>query len=146
MPRITIIGKDDQPYKLYAKRPAKPAPGILPEGDLIKRDDQPGESLWTRDIALRRYPRIVAHMIAESLGYFTPSSAAKALADALNGHENWCEFIHSCYAGDPVKMVRRAIALRKNHTGYTAEYEKGIALAVYEIEGMSDPMALAGWF
>jgi hypothetical protein len=29
--------------------------------------------------AIRRWPRIVAHLIAESLGYFTPEGAANAL-------------------------------------------------------------------
>ncbi len=39
----------------------------------------------TRDDTMQRYPRLVGHMICESLGYFTPESAANALASYIKG-------------------------------------------------------------
>ncbi len=45
---------------------------------------------------LERYPRICAHVIAESLGYAVPLVAATILKDAHNDNENWCEWIDAC--------------------------------------------------
>ena len=47
----------------------------------------------TRDDYLRRYPRICAHIIAESLGYAVPDVAAQILKDAKERRENFCEWI-----------------------------------------------------
>ena len=44
---------------------------------------------------MRRYPRITAHIIAESLGYATPTRAALILNDAKHRRENWCEWAKS---------------------------------------------------
>jgi uncharacterized protein (DUF433 family) len=44
---------------------------------------------------MERYPRITAHIIAESLGYATPSCAARILKDAREGKKNYCEWIYS---------------------------------------------------
>ena len=42
---------------------------------------------------MRRWPRLTAHLIASSLGYATPTCAARILKDAKEGRENWCEWI-----------------------------------------------------
>jgi hypothetical protein len=74
----------------------------------------------TAEGILRRCPRIVAHVIAESLGYATPTLAAKIVADAADGRENWCEWIAACYGGDPRAPVSDAIRRRHTHHGYIA--------------------------
>ena len=45
----------------------------------------------------KRWPRITAHIIAESLGYAVPDVAAMIVQDALLGKENHCEWIVFCY-------------------------------------------------
>ena len=98
----------------------------------------------TRDEALRRWPRIVAHVIASSLGYATPSLAAKIVADAHDGRENWCEWIASCYGGDAKKAVERAIRRRRSHTDYMASYPQALALVRHSIESGEEPL-FASW-
>ena len=55
---------------------------------------------------MERYPRITAHIIAESLGYATPTCAARILKDAMEGKENHCEWIYSCYNKNLFKLFR----------------------------------------
>ena len=71
----------------------------------------------------RRYPRVVAHVIAESLGYATPACAAGIVLDAIRGRENWCEWIYSCYGRDPRKALSATVQKRRCHKGYLAEYK-----------------------
>ena len=75
----------------------------------------------TRAEVLRRYPRVVAHVIAESLGYATPSLAARIVADAKDGRPNYCEWIAGCYRGDPRAAVKDAVARRHRHQGLARE-------------------------
>ena len=97
------------------------------------------------DDYLRRYPRICAHIIAESLGYATPVKAALILKDAAEGNENWCEWIYSCYGRDPRLAVRDAIRNRHSHAGYMAEY--AIAKAVVDRYNRTGEEPLfASWF
>ena len=128
---------------LYKNRPPKPALARLPQ---IVKTHQPGDpSPWDAGTALRRYPRLIAHMICQSLGYFTPTGAAVALADALNGHENWSEYIFSCHGRDPTHVVRRAIQGRRTHRGYMAHYPQALAIVAREILTGEQPL-LASWF
>ena len=99
----------------------------------------------TRIEVLRRYPRVVAHVIAESLGYATPSLAAKIVADALEGKPNYCEWIASCYRGDPRPAVKNAIARRHHHQGYMASYRQALELVRQYIETGEQPL-FASWF
>lgn len=99
----------------------------------------------TREEALRRWPRIVAHIIAESLGYATPDLAAKIVADAHDGRENWCEWIACCYRCDPRKAVEKAIRYRHSHRGYMAHYPQALALVRRLIE-TGEQSLLASWF
>lgn len=94
---------------------------------------------------LARYPRLCAHVIAESLGYATPSLAARILKDAHEGRENWCEWIVSCYRGDPRAAVEAAIQHRHHHRGYMASYEQALRLVRHELETGEGPM-FASWF
>ena len=99
----------------------------------------------TRTEALRRFPRVVAHVIAESLGYATPSLAARIVADAHEGRPNYCEWIASCYGSDPREAVRNAIARRHRHRGYMAEYRQALELVRHYAETGEQPL-FAAWF
>jgi len=102
------------------------------------------EDLSIKEV-MARYPRITAHIIAESLGYATPSCAASILRDAIQGKENWCEWIYSCYDRDPKKAVRNAIRNRHTHDGFMAEYKLALALVKHAIEKNEEPL-FASWF
>jgi hypothetical protein len=102
------------------------------------------EDLSIKDV-MKKYPRITAHIIAESLGYATPSCAAGILRDAKEGKENWCEWIYSCYERDPKKAVRNAIRNRHHHQGFMAEYKLALALVKRAIEKNEEPL-FASWF
>ena len=94
---------------------------------------------------LRHYPRIVAHIICESLGYATPTRAARILMDAHQREQNWCEWIYSCYSCDPRPAVRNAIRSRHYHKGYMADYRQARAIVERAIRSGDEPL-LASWF
>ena len=94
---------------------------------------------------MHRYPRVVAHIICESLGYATPSCAAGILKDAHEDRENWCEWVYSCYNRDPQVPVLNAIRHRHTHHGYMAEYMLARALVQRAIETGDEPI-FASWF
>ena len=106
------------------------------------KDDK--AKLSTKDV-MGRYPCITAHIIAESLGYATPSRAAAILRDAIQGKENWCEWIYSCYNRDPSKAVQNAIKSRHYHRGFMAEYKLALALVKRAIDKDEEPV-FASWF
>ena len=94
---------------------------------------------------LLRCPRLVAHVIAESLGYATPALAAKIVADGAAGRPNWCEWIYSCYGGDARKVVQAAIQSRHHHRGYMADHRAALAL-VRRFAKTGDQPLFASWF
>lgn len=94
---------------------------------------------------MKKYPCITAHVIAESLGYATPSCAARILKDAREGEKNYCEWIYSCYTSDPLKAVHDAIRNRRYHTGFMADYKRAQALVKRSIETGEEPL-LGSWF
>ena len=98
----------------------------------------------TREV-LRRYPRICAHIICESLGYATPSVAASILLAVIEGKEHWCEWIAACYGCDPRPAVANAIRTRHYHKGYMADYGHALALVMRAIKEGREP-ELASWF
>jgi len=102
------------------------------------------EDLSIKDV-MKKYPRITAHIIAESLGYATPSCSAAILRDAIQGKENYCEWIYSCYNADPKKAVQNAIKHRHHHEGFMAEYKLALALVKRAIETNDEPI-FASWF
>jgi len=145
MPRLENIQKDEKPYSFYDKRGPRPAAAKIHKGELGKVGED-RDYLWTPEQCLQRYPRIVGHIICDSLGYAMPLVAARILANAMNGEENWCEWIYSCYGRDPRKAVRSAIERRQHHSGYMAEYFNAMVLIGRELEGIGDPNAFAAWF
>jgi hypothetical protein len=94
---------------------------------------------------MKKYPRITAHIIAESLGYATPSRAAAILRDAKERRQNYCDWIYSCYGGDPLPAVRNAIKNRHYHKGYMAEYKLAKKLVDRAIETGDEPI-FGSWF
>lgn len=97
------------------------------------------------DQYLRRYPRVVSHIICESLGYATPQLAAMILRDAKLGRENWCEWLYSCYSRDPRRAVRDAIRNRHHHRGYMADYRTAWHIVRRAIDDNQHPL-FASWF
>lgn len=56
----------------------------------------------TQEEVLRRYPRLVAHLICESLGYLTPKSAANWILADKSHNPFWCEWsVHMVQSCDP---------------------------------------------
>ena len=102
------------------------------------------EELSPKEI-MKKYPRITAHIIAESLGYATPSCAARILKDAREGRENYCEWVYSCYTTDPLKAVHDAIRNRHYHTGLMADYKRALGLVKRSIKTGQEPL-LGSWF
>lgn len=94
---------------------------------------------------MRRYPRLTAHVICASLGYATPSTAARIIADAKAGRENYCEWIYACYKGDPRNAVRHAFELRHHHRGYMADYQQARLLVERAIATSKEPL-FGSWF
>lgn len=94
---------------------------------------------------MKRYPGLTAHIIAESLGYATPSCAARILNDAREHRENCCEWIYSCYGSDPLPAVRNAIRNRHNHKGFMAEYKLALTLVRNALDTGDKPL-FASWF
>jgi len=94
---------------------------------------------------MRKWPRVTAHVICESLGYATPSKAALIILDAINDRENWCEWIYSCYGCDPRKAVRYAIQTRHYHKGYMADFHQAYALVRRYLASGDEPI-FASWF
>jgi len=112
-----------------------------------------------RDI-FKKYPRLVAHLICESLGYFCPLSAANAIVSYLEGRPFACEwYSHMCSCRgkgyfDKETLLKigkdtlgSAFRNRHRHKGYMAEYKQAQTLVKRELEheGISVGM-LASWF
>lgn len=91
-------------------------------------------------------PCLTAHLIAESLGYFTPESAAKAIACYTKGEGFFCEWFYDwgerrLASGntecdglrETIKEVgelvlRNAIRRRNHHGGPVVEFKQALAL------------------
>lgn len=114
----------------------------------------------TQREVLRRYPRLTAHLICQSLGYFTPLSAANAICAHLEGRAFSCEwYSHMCSCRGMGLFheqtlldvgrdtLRRAFEGRHRHKGYMAEYQHALALVKAELaeKGKTSGM-LAAWF
>lgn len=94
---------------------------------------------------IARYPSFVAHLICTSLGYCTPSSAARIILDYLNGRENWCEWIYSCYNCKPRRPIEETAVSRHTHKGYMADYHAAIAVVGRYLLDDKEPL-FASWF
>jgi len=130
---------------------------------------------YTRKDMMRMYPHIVAHLICESLGYFTPEGAAYALACHVNNEPHFCEYFSHCagartfqtpdrmmlcgdgqmrYSDEGYRAALRevcsekikwAFKTRHSHKGYMADYGRALALVNHVRDGGRGP-DLASWF
>ena len=114
----------------------------------------------TQREALQKYPRLIAHMICESLGYFTPGCAANAVARYIDGETFACEwYSHMCgcrgkgyfdreeLAKVGKDVITSSFTRRRSHKGYMASYAQALSLVKAELEreGCTSNM-LASWF
>ncbi len=97
----------------------------------------------SQDDAILRWPRIISHIICHSLGYATPRMAASVLLAARRGQQHHCEWIASCYGGDPMPAVMAAIRDRHHHRGYMADYSQARRITAQAAAG-AHPL-LASW-
>jgi hypothetical protein len=136
----------------------------------IHRDPEKGEIcsdfkiVWTQEACLRKYPRVVAHLICCSLGYFTPQSAANAISFYKHGQAFFCEWYSHMtkYAKDNLtgnyfdeaickrvgkETLNLAFVGRHSHHGYMAEIKQAKHLVAAELKnkGCTSSM-LASWF
>lgn len=112
---------------------------------------------------LQRLPCLIAHLIAESLGYFTPQSAANAIAYYTKGEPFFCEWFYdwaskrfargntkcSDLRGTVLEVgglaIQNAIRRRAHHRGPMAEFKRALALVVHVRQGGEGPV-FASWF
>lgn len=102
--------------------------------------------------ALDRWPTLTAHLIAESLGYFSPEGAVNALLLFKRDQANCCEwFLHMASVGGKAirqvaaETVRRAIRGRAFHRGYMASYEGALRI-IRERNATGVGPILGSWF
>jgi len=117
----------------------------------------------TIEAVLRCHRRIVAHLVAESLGYFTPRGAANAILHYLRRKPFACEWYSwigfkkfGRWPDDEelieigASVLNRAIRNRAYHRGYMASYARARALVEAELkaaeEGRGPVCVLASWF
>lgn len=113
---------------------------------------------------LVKYPRLIGHMICESLGYFTPKAAANALLHYKRNMPFYCEwYCHTTelklknknlpYHDQEYKnelllvgrdVVRWAYKARHSHKGYMKDYQLAKKIVEQSIKG-KDP-EFASWF
>lgn len=117
----------------------------------------------TQAEVLQRLPCLVAHLIAESLGYFTPQSAANAIAYCTKGEAFFCEWYYDWASKrfangntkcadvrDTVREVgelalHNASQRRSRHRGPMAEFKRALALVCHVRQGGEGPV-FASWF
>ena len=78
------------------------------------KSDNTLQEMTFKDVRVR-WPRVTAHVIAESLGYATPDCAASIIRDALLGESNYCEWVATCYQGDARRVLENSIRNRRYH-------------------------------
>lgn len=97
------------------------------------------EDMTTTEI-MSRWPRLCGHLIAESLGYFTPEAAALFIKDAVSTGSSFCEWCMHTYRGNAVMALKRAIKDRHLHRGFMAEYKTARRLVNAAIRGVDIPL------
>lgn len=109
----------------------------------MSKSTQQHQELTISEI-MRRYPRLTSHVICASLGYCTPTSAARIIQDVKYKRANFCEWIWACYGGDPNGAVKLAIRARHGHKGFMASYIQARAMVRRAVE-TSQELLFASW-
>ena len=99
----------------------------------------------TPDEFIRRYPRLTAHIVAESLGYATPTKAAWIGLDGRDGRPNYCEWVDAVYKGNARRCLQAAIRNRHFHKGYMGDYRLAKKIVDHYLETGEEPL-FASWF
>ena len=100
---------------------------------------------WGPRVVMALWPRTVAHVIARSLGYATPTTAALILSDARARRPNWCEWIDACHDRNAHQAVTSCVRGRHGHRGSMADHTRAFALVKQANASGREP-ALASWF
>ena len=105
----------------------------------------------TSEDVIKRYPNITAHLICQSLGYFSPMAAANAIANHINGLETCCEWYIHMYDGKRTMleighdMISQAISRRRHHRGYMADYRIARAMVKTTIDDPRQSPIFQSW-
>lgn len=117
----------------------------------------------SQEDVLEHLPCLVAHLIAESLGYFTPQAAANAIAHYTKGEAFFCEWYYDWaskrFANGNTKCadirdtvlevgevaLQNASTRRHRHRGPMAEFQRALALVHQVRQGDQGPL-FASWF
>ena len=105
----------------------------------------------TREEVLQRYPRLTAHLICASLGYFTPGAAAGAILDHIQGEPNYCELMTHLagrWSDEAVKkacakLINQAFQHRHTHVGYMASYQQARLIVERVRQGGEGPIFMS---
>jgi len=105
-----------------------------------------------KEDVLRRWPLVTAHLIAESLGYFTPRDAASAILAYKYGRPFYCEWYFHIQQYSPgatledigESIIENSIRRRHFHKGFMNNYYLAKAIVNESIKG-HEPI-LASWF
>ena len=81
------------------------------------------QTLETSQQIMRRYPRLIVHLICESHGNILPSAAAQILMDTRARRASVAPLVTVSLDGDPLLAVRRAIRHRNQHRRDILNYE-----------------------
>ena len=93
---------------------------------------------------MMRYPRLTAHVIADSFGYFTPTNAAMLLMDVKRGNENRSEWVRVVYGCNSQRALRAAVKIRHHYNGQSSEYKLARFLVYRALTTAEEPM-FRGW-
>jgi hypothetical protein len=112
---------------------------------------------------MAKYPRLTAHMICESLGYFTPRAAGQAIAHYKAKKPYFCEWYtfmadrrvgngdgSNFYNEEAVletghNVISQTFRLRHRHKGYMADINRAKELVRLCLEKDWEP-TFASWF
>ena len=148
-PEETLTVKTDAGEKQMTRREVL---AIIAQHTKETRDRLIAEGLDATDNyqqkLLVKYPRLVAHMICESLGYFCPRSVANAINHYKDGQPFYCEWYCSFGTKDIVgvgkQVLQNAIERRHHHKGYMSEYIQARMVVLQELNGNGP--TFASWF
>ena len=107
---------------------------------------------------MQRFPRLTAHLICESLGYFTPKAAANAITKHRENEAFFCEWYshqavcrkENAFDREAVleigrDTIRNAFRNRHHHQGYMSEYKQAKQLVDRALQDNIHP-ELTSWF
>ena len=101
---------------------------------------------YSIDDVIKKYPCIISHLIAESLGYFSVRNAGFCLLAAIENREDWSEYILTCFGGRAIDCLRKSIEMRHCHKGYMASFKRAKITVDNYLKNKSEPcFGLASW-